>query len=150
MLRAIFSPIIRSSSLYLQYLVLFTQVAAGWCLGWTETEQCGLWGVSRLTTHIVRFQWCFGHGDSRAVYVVGPAGRPARPRTQHDYHHDTKVKPEAATVVIELLMMGGETTETCWAINKCQNNKLKNCGIRLVIYSNCTMMHGLTNLKFYI
>ena len=38
---------------------------------------------------------------------------PARPRTQHDYHHDTKVKPEAATAVIELLMMGGKTSETC-------------------------------------
>jgi hypothetical protein len=33
------------------------------------------------------------------------------------------VKPEAATAVIDLLMMGG------------------------VIYLNCTMMHGLTNLK---
>ena len=43
----------------------------------------------------------------------GRAGRPARPRTQHDCHHDTKVKPEAATAVIELLMMGGETPETC-------------------------------------
>ena len=39
--------------------------------------------------------------------------RPARPRTQHDYHHDTKVKPEAATAVVELLMMGGKTPETC-------------------------------------
>ena len=29
------------------------------------------------------------------------------------YHNDTKVKPEAATAVIELLMMGGKTTETC-------------------------------------
>ena len=37
----------------------------------------------------------------------------ARPRTQHDCHHDTKVKPEAATAVIELLMMGGKTPETC-------------------------------------
>jgi hypothetical protein len=37
---------------------------------------------------------------------------PARPQTQHDYHHDTKVKPEAATAVIELLMMGGKTPET--------------------------------------
>jgi hypothetical protein len=46
------------------------------------------------------------------VFVVGPTGRPARPRTQHDYHHDTKVKPEAATAVIELLMMGGKTPET--------------------------------------
>jgi len=48
------------------------------------------------------------HGDSRVVFVVGPAGRPARPRTQHDYHHEMKVKPEAANAVIELLMMGGK------------------------------------------
>jgi hypothetical protein len=41
------------------------------------------------------------------------SGRPARPRTQHDYHHDTKVKPEAATAVIEILMMGVKTPETC-------------------------------------
>jgi hypothetical protein len=84
--------------------------------------------------------------DSRAVFVVGPA----RPRTQHDYHYDRKVKPEAATAVIELLMMGGKTLENCWAVNKRQDNKLKNCCIGLVIYLHCTMMHGLTNLKFYI
>jgi len=41
------------------------------------------------------------------------SGRPARPRTQHGYHHDKKVKPEAATSVIELLVMGGKTPETC-------------------------------------
>jgi hypothetical protein len=33
--------------------------------------------------------------------------------TKHDCHHDTKVKPEAATSVTELLMMGGKTPETC-------------------------------------
>jgi hypothetical protein len=43
----------------------------------------------------------------RAVFVVGPAGWPARPQTQHDFHHDMKVKLEAATAGIELLMMGG-------------------------------------------
>jgi hypothetical protein len=37
----------------------------------------------------------------------------ARPQTQHEYHHDTKPKPEAATAVIELLMMGRRTPETC-------------------------------------
>jgi hypothetical protein len=37
----------------------------------------------------------------------------ARPRTQHDSHHNTKVKPEAATAVIELLMMGRKTPKTC-------------------------------------
>jgi hypothetical protein len=58
-----------------------------------------------------------------------------------------KVKPEAATAVIELLMMGGRTPETCSAVNKHQDNKLENCCIWLVIYLNCTTMHGLTNLK---
>jgi len=43
------------------------------------------------------------------LVVIGPA----RPRKQHGYHHDTKVKPEAATAVIELLMMGGRSLETC-------------------------------------
>jgi hypothetical protein len=89
-------------------------------------------------------------GDSRVVFVVGPSGWPARPRTQHCYHHDKKVKPEVATAVIELLMMGGNTPETCGTLIKRQDNKLKNCRFRLVIYLNCTMTHGLTNLKFYI
>jgi hypothetical protein len=40
------------------------------------------------------------------VFVVGPAGK-------HDYHRDTKVKPEAATAAIERLTMGGKTPETC-------------------------------------
>jgi len=72
----------------------------------------------------------------------------ARPRTQHGFHQNTKVKPEAATAVTELLMMGGRTPETCRAVNKGQDNKLENCCIWLVIYLNCTMMHGLTNFKF--
>jgi hypothetical protein len=54
---------------------------------------------------------------------------------QHDFHHDTKVNPESATAVIELLMMGGKTPETC-AVNNRQDNKLKNCCIMLVIYLN--------------
>jgi len=83
-------------------------------------------------------------GDSRAVFVVGPV----RPRTQHEYHHDTKVKPESATAVIELLTMGGKTPETCWAVNKRQDNKMENCCIWLVIGLNCTMMHGNTKLKY--
>jgi hypothetical protein len=40
--------------------------------------------------------------------------------------------------------------ETCWAVNRRQDDKLKNFCIMLMIYLNCTMMHGLTNLKFYI
>jgi hypothetical protein len=48
------------------------------------------------------------------------------------------------------LMMGGKTPKKRWAVNKRQDNKLKNHCIRLVIYLKCTMMHGLTELKFYI
>jgi len=70
------------------------------------------------------------------VVLCSWSDRPARPQTQHDYHHDTKVKPEADTAVIELLMMGGKTPKTCWTLNKPQDNKLKNYCIRLVIYLN--------------
>jgi hypothetical protein len=78
------------------------------------------------------------------------SGWPVRPRKQHDYHHDMKVKPEAATAVIELLMMGGKTPETCEAVNKRKDNKQKNCSFKLMVYLNCTIMHEHTNLKFYI
>jgi len=68
------------------------------------------------------------------------SGRPARPRTQHDCHHDTKVKPEAATAVMDLLMMGGRTPKTCWAVNKRQDNKLENCCNWLVIYLKSSLI----------
>ena len=71
--------------------------------------------------------------------IRGRAGRSTWPRTQHDCRHDTKGKPEAATEVIELLMMGGKTPEICWAVNKRQDNKLKNCCVWLVIYLNWTL-----------
>jgi len=88
-----------------------------------ELNDCSssLWFYLRIMVVVVLFSWS------------------GRPRTQHDYNHNTKVKPEAATAVIELLMMG-------WR-SKRQDNKRENCCIWLVIYSNCTMIHGLTNLK---
>jgi hypothetical protein len=46
------------------------------------------------------------------LVVVGPAGRPDHDQ-QHCYHHAPAVKPEAATAVVELLMMGVSTPETC-------------------------------------
>ena len=72
-------------------------------------------------------------GDNRAVFVVGPAG-PTTNTARLSPRYEGK--PEAATAVIELLMMGGKTPETCWAVNKRQDNNLKNCCIRLVIYWN--------------
>jgi hypothetical protein len=44
--------------------------------------------------------------------VVGLAGRTDHDQ-QHGYHHAPKVKPEAVTAVVELLMMGVMTLETC-------------------------------------
>jgi len=44
--------------------------------------------------------------------VGGTAGRPDH-NQQHCYRHATKVKPEAATAVVELPMMGVRTPETC-------------------------------------
>jgi uncharacterized protein len=64
-----------------------------------ELNDCSgsLWLYLRIVVTVVLCSW---------------SGRPARPRTQNNYHHDTKVKPEAATEIIELLMMGGKTPET--------------------------------------
>jgi hypothetical protein len=95
------------------------------------------WAFCRPSSRAQWLQWqplvlLSYRGESRAVFVVGSA----RPLTQHGCHHDMKVKPEAVTAVIELLMMGGKTPETCWAVNKRQDNKPKNCCIRLVIYLN--------------
>jgi len=61
------------------------------------------------------------------LVVVGPAGQPNHDQ-QHCYHHAPKVKPEAATAVVELLM-GVRTPETCWDVNKRQVINWRNCCI---------------------
>ena len=50
-------------------------------------------------------------GDSSAI----GRGRADRPddEQQHCYHHAPTVKPEAAPAVVEPLMMGVRTPETC-------------------------------------
>jgi len=52
-----------------------------------------------------------GRGGSSAV-GRGWAGRSDRDQ-QHCYHHAPTVKQEAATAVVELLMMGMRMPETC-------------------------------------
>ena len=65
------------------------------------------------------------------LFVVGPTGRLDHDQ-QHCYHHAPTVKPEAATAVVELLMMGMRTPETCWAVHKRQVINLRDCCIWLV------------------
>jgi hypothetical protein len=86
---------------------------------------------------------CFGRFAAHYQELNDCGSRSARLRPQHGCHHDTKAKPKAATAIIELLMMGGKTPETCCAVNKRQDNKLENFCIWLVMYLNCTMMHGV-------
>jgi hypothetical protein len=121
------------------HFIILTFVYSSTCFGrfpahYQQLSDCNgsPWFYLRIVVIVVLCSW---------------AGRPAPPRILHHYHPDTKVKPGAATAVIELLMMGGKTPETRWVVNWRQDNKLKNCCIRLVIYLNCTMIHGPTNFK---
>jgi hypothetical protein len=80
-----------------QFIIL-TFIYSSTCFGrfpahHQELNDCSgsLWFYLRIVVIAVLCSW---------------SGRPAWPRTRHDYHHDTKVNTEAATAVIELLMMG--------------------------------------------
>jgi hypothetical protein len=59
------------------------------------------------------------------LVVVRPADRPDHDQ-QHCYHHALTIKPEAATAVVELLMVGVRTPETCSAVHKHQLINLRN------------------------
>jgi hypothetical protein len=87
-------------------------------------------------------------GDSSsAVFVVGPAGPTTNTaRISPRYEGKTRGCNWSHWAPDD----GREKSETCWAVNKRQDNKLKIYCIRMATYLNCTMMHGLTNLKFYI
>jgi hypothetical protein len=52
-------------------------------------------------------------GDSGAVGRVRAGYHRPDHDQQHCYHHAPTVKPEGATAVVELLMMGVRTPETC-------------------------------------
>jgi len=87
-----------------QFIIL-TFVYSSTCFGrfpahYQELNDCSgtLWFYLRIVMTVVLCSW---------------SGRSARSRTHHDCHYDTKIKAEAATAVIELLMMGGKTPETC-------------------------------------
>jgi len=67
------------------------------------------------------------------LIAVGPVvdNRPDQYQ-QHCYRHAPTIKPEAATAVVELLIMGVRTPETCWAVHKRQVINLRNCCVKLV------------------
>jgi hypothetical protein len=73
-------------------------------------------GFGRFPAHYQELNDCSGslwfYLRIVVIVVLCSSGRTARSRTQHDFYHDTKVKPEVTTAVIKLLMMGGKTPET--------------------------------------
>jgi len=79
---------------------------------WSNFGKCSVWSQLKM----------------RGMDPTVRAGRPDHDQ-QHCYHHAPKVKPEAATAVVELLMMGVRTPETCWAVHKWQVINLRNCCI---------------------
>jgi hypothetical protein len=83
--------------------------------------------IRSSTTAVAPFGFLSERGGSSAV-GRGRADWPDHDQ-QHCYHQAPKVKPEAATAVIELLMMGVKTPETCWAVNKRQVTNWINCCI---------------------
>jgi len=85
-------------------------------------------------------------GDSSAV-GRGRAGIPAWVRTSGLLPPRSDGKPEAATAIVELLMMGIWMPETCWNLFKQQAIKLSDFCIWLVGSFECMMMHGLANSK---
>ena len=109
------SPLPKWESNWISELVILTFMYSSTCFGRFPAHHQELNDCSG----ILRFYLCI----VVTVVLCSWSGRPARPRTQHDCHHDTRVKPEDATAVIELLMMGGKTPETCWAVNKRQDKK---------------------------
>ena len=69
MFRAMFSPIIRSTWLYLQYLVVYIQVAAGWCPECTPDTiiPSRLYMFRAMFSPIIRSSWLYLQYCSIAV-----------------------------------------------------------------------------------
>ena len=85
--------------------------------------------------------------NSKAVnWINQPDAAISRPTALRSPSSDGK--PEAATAVVELLMMGMRMPETCWTVFKRQVINLRNCCIWLVDSVESMMMHGLVNPKF--
>jgi len=94
-------------------------------MGMRMPESC--WAVSKRQTinlQLIAASICLIHLNLVLPLERGGSSAVGRGRHDHDqqhcYSHAPTVKPEAATAVVELLMMGVMTPETCWAVHKRQ------------------------------
>jgi hypothetical protein len=73
-----FSPIISITSLYLLYLVVFTQVGAGCCLEWDEPEPCKLKIIYNSTLAVqVKSDVFAHHQEHMTVFTVTGSVHPS-------------------------------------------------------------------------
>jgi len=89
---------------FLQFLIL-TFIYSSTCFGRPHAHHQELNNCSSSLWFYLR---------SVAIAVLLVVEGPTRPEhdQQHCYHHAPKVKPEAATAVVEFLIMGVRTPET--------------------------------------
>jgi hypothetical protein len=85
-------------------------------------------------------------GDSRAVFVVGPAGLTTNTVQLSPWYEGKTRGYNCSHWAPDDGRENARNLLSC----KHQDNKLENCCIRLVIYLNCLMMHGLQNLKSHL
>jgi hypothetical protein len=105
--------------------------------------------IRSLWTAVAAFGLPFERGGSSVVgRGLSGCGKPDRPRPTTLLTLRSNFKPEAATAVYKLLMMGIKMPETCWAVFKRRAINLSDWCIWMVDLFECMMMHGLTKPKF--
>ena len=102
--------------------------------------------IRSLQTAVAASGLSLERGGSSAV-GRGRSGCPDRSRPTALLPPRSNGKPEAATAVCKLLMMGKRMAETYWAVFERRAIKLRYWCIWLVDLFECMMMHGLTNPK---
>jgi len=110
------------------YYLTFTLMYSSICLGRPHTHHQEL---NNCSSSLWFYHWSVV--VAVLLVVVGPVNRPDHGQ-QHCYHYAPMVKPEAATAVVELLMMGVRAPQTYWAVHtsKRQVINLRNYCIWLI------------------
>jgi len=83
--------------------------------------------------------------SSGAYKLVGPVVNRTDHDQRHCYHHVSNGKPEAATAVYKLLMMGNRIPGTCWAVFERRARNLRDWCIWLVDLLELTTEPTTTN-----